>query len=82
MAMPAVKATAALQMMSTVVMTTLAKKRGLMRKSTGSAAHMRSASVCSVTTMLPISAAIPAPTRVASIRAPMEAARSRINSSR
>jgi hypothetical protein len=38
---------------------------------------MRSASVCSVTTMEPISAAMPAPTRVASGMAPTEAIRSR-----
>jgi hypothetical protein len=43
---------------------------------------MRSASTCSVTTIEPISAAMPAPTRVASISAPIEAARSRMSSSR
>ena len=48
----------------------------------GSAAHMRSASTCSVTTIEPISAAMPAPTRVASISAPIDAARSRTRSSR
>ena len=46
----------------------------------GSAAHMRSASTCSVTTIEPISAAMPAPTRVASMSAPIDAARSRTRS--
>ena len=63
-------------------MTMLAMKRGLIRKSIGSAAHMRSASICSVTTIEPISAAMPAPTRVASMSAPSEAAKSRTSSSR
>src|SRR5205085_602310 len=41
----------------------------------GSAAHIRSASTCSVTTIDPIFAAIPAPTLIACISAPTTAGR-------
>ncbi len=60
----------------------LARNRGTIKKSIGSAAHIRSASTCSVTTIEPISAAMPAPTRVASMSEPIDAAKSRTSSSR
>ncbi len=62
-------------------MTRHARKRGTTRKSIGSAALILSASSCSVTAIDPISAAIPAPTRVASIIAPMSGAKFRTSSS-
>ena len=76
---PAAKAIPMAQNTSATVMTTEAMKRGTTRYSLGSAADTRSASNCSVTTMEPISAAMPAPARVASMRAATVGANSRIS---
>ena len=64
---PMATATVTPRQVSTAVITSDARKRGTTRYSIGSTPHMRSASTCSVTIMVPISAAMPAPTRVASI---------------
>src|SRR5260221_201303 len=74
---PVAAATHAASTTSITNMPKLAKKRGHTRYLIGSAPHMWSASICSVTTIEPISAAMPAPTGVASISAQMDAARSR-----
>ena len=51
--------------------TIIARNRGTTRKRTGSAASVRSASICSVTCIVPSSAAMDEPTRPATMSAVM-----------
>ncbi len=62
-------------------MTTEANTRGTTRYCTGSVASACRASICSVTRMLPISAAIALPTRPETIRADSTGASSRVSES-
>src|ERR1700735_3330104 len=67
---PATKAIVPAQTTRTSVMTRLALNRGTMRKSIGSAAHIRSASICSVTTLQPAGAPRPPPPANAVVERP------------